>query len=201
MRISDASRLREIQFQRSILGAKMRLSLHRVSRPSSDLHFLGAYMYVNEEEPVEVSDTYSSLYVPSSSAWRTAGCRQDVGRPRECREQGVSPYGISYAWCRIRGLIAPPHNVNMPRQLTAVRPRIRARSTHARTNETGHSVIRVNASVSSLASVLSFVMSSCERRVASSVGLLRRSLPLPRLHFADDFCRRGLIGGRRLNRR
>jgi len=96
---------------------------------------------------VEVSSTHTVCAVSSSPA----GCG-GRSRPRECREQGVSPHGISYARCRIRGLIAPPHNVNMPRQLTAVCPRTRVRArARARVNETGRSVIRANAAASSLA--------------------------------------------------
>lgn len=74
---------------------------------------------------------------------KQSACHKDRNRRHESREQGVSPHGISYAWCRIRGLIAPPHNVNIPRQLTTVQ------RTRTRVNETGHSVIYGNASVSS----------------------------------------------------
>ena len=75
---------------------------------------------------------------------KQSGCHKDRNRSgMKAGRQGVSPHGISYAWCRIRGLIAPPHNVNIPRQLTTVQ------RTRTRVNETGHSVIYGNASVSS----------------------------------------------------
>lgn len=77
-------------------------------------------------------------------------------RRHESGEQGVSPHGISYAWCRIRGLIAPPHNVNIPRQLTTVHVHARVRMKPA------HSVIYGNASVSSHATALSSTMNPCK---------------------------------------
>lgn len=68
-------------------------------------------------EEAEISDAHDSREEERQDASRTQAGRGNA------REQGVSPHEISYAWRRIRGLIAPPHNVNMPRQLT-VQPRV-----------------------------------------------------------------------------
>ena len=79
---------------------------------------------------------------------RKIGEARQTRAKRESHYEGVRPHGISYAWCRTRGLIAPERNVNMPRQLTM----LSTHNTypHACTPMEYYSVTRGNACVSSL---------------------------------------------------